>query len=193
MKTPFKTIPWKHQCWDYGLTTHLLAERCTWDILQALFPFHPFSSFSCPYHITLLTKSHSHVGSLELMSELDQEPSLAPTYNKPNQKAKPKSEQTRHGPTEYFHHCKQFIAQPQVTPNSSHCSSLGSAKYLEIWFSRAEHFTAGCSSINVKCWLSKTRLLNHNLTIYSLCRQHEYCTSTESAAAIPCCNTHPIK
>lgn len=72
-------------------------------------------------------------------------------------------------------------------------------KHLAIWFSQAEHFTAGCSSINVKCWLSKARLLNHNLTIYSLCRQQEYCTSTESAAAspvhacLPRWNTHLIK
>lgn len=67
-------------------------------------------------------------------------------------------------------------------------------KHLAIWFSQAEHFTAGCSSINVKCWLSKARLLNHNLTIYSLCRQQEYCTSIQSAAAVPVhaclCATH---
>ncbi|KAF4792178.1 hypothetical protein TURU_124169 [Turdus rufiventris] len=42
----------------------------------------------------------------ELQSELDQEPNLALTYNKPSQRANPKSEQTRHGPTDYFHHCK---------------------------------------------------------------------------------------
>lgn len=58
-------------------------------------------------------------------------------------------------------------------------------KHLAICFSQAEHSTAGCSSINVKCWLSKARLLNHNLTIYSLCRQHEYCTSSECGAATP--------
>lgn len=93
-----------------------------------------------------------------------------------------------HGPTVYFtianttsfsykQHPTAISSQPWVQRSTNTCP--------EIQFNWAEHFTAGLSSINAKCWLSKDRFFNHSLTIYSLCRRvlHEYwyCCSNPSA------------
>lgn len=170
------------------MARYLSAERCTWDISQAPFPFHPFSLFSCPYHITAhqVSPSSWFFRASEWTGSGTQPGSHV---QQAQSKGKSKIRADKAWPNRLFSplqitHCSgtsDTQQQPLLQPGIRKAP----IKHLAICFSQAEHSTAGCSSINVKCWLSKARLLNHNLTIYSLCRQHEYCTSSECGAATP--------